>query len=244
MPATDGGMSRSDYVLGVDGCRAGWIYAVRFPVSGEFHVAIADSVTSVLDGPGKGAKSGMIDIPIGLAERGRRRCEIEARRLIGARRSSVFPSPTRGMLDFHTYEEANAYGKENGAGLSRQSWAIIPKIREVDRAMTPLLQATFCEGHPEVAFTRLIGSPCASSKRTKDGIRERSNALRRAGLQALDEAFEQVRRRYPRQSDFAIDDFLDACVLTVSAEARLRGEDWRTGGGERDAKGLLMEICG
>jgi predicted RNase H-like nuclease len=40
-----------------------------------------------------------IDIPIGLTETGEARtCDIEARRLVGLRRSSIFPAPDRRIL--------------------------------------------------------------------------------------------------------------------------------------------------
>lgn len=68
MPATGRGISKADYVLGVDGCRAGWIFAQRFPLTGETRVAISDRFASILDGLGMGAAAVIIDIPIGLAD--------------------------------------------------------------------------------------------------------------------------------------------------------------------------------
>ena len=48
----------------------------------------------------------VIDVPIGLLHAGERECDRAARKLIGKRRSSVFPAPIRAMLDAETYEEA------------------------------------------------------------------------------------------------------------------------------------------
>jgi predicted RNase H-like nuclease len=44
-----------------------------------------------------------IDIPIGLTASGPRSCDLEARRLLGPRRSSVFPAPAREVLRAWSY---------------------------------------------------------------------------------------------------------------------------------------------
>lgn len=148
------------------------------------------------------------------------------------------------MLAFDRYEDANAFGKANGAGLSRQCWGIVPKIREADQQMTRDLQGLVGEGHPELAFTRLCGAPCAYPKRTAEGARERRSALVAAGLFSIDALLADLRRRHPRKREFADDDFYDACALSLTAEARLAGAAWRFGDDARDARGLLMEIWG
>ena len=97
-----------------------------------------------------------IDIPIGLPDSGSRRCDIEARKMIGERRSSVFPAPVRGLLGAATYEEAVARSRAiHGKSLSKQAFAILPKIEEVDRLMTPERQCHLVEVHPEACFTVL-----------------------------------------------------------------------------------------
>lgn len=204
-------------------------------------VAIADSARSFLDGPGKSASVIIIDMPIGLADRPRgRACEREVRQRLGARRSSVFSSPLRAMLSMSAYEQANAFGKSLGAGLSKQAWQISPKIAELDAVMTPALQARIGEGHPELAFARLAGAPCRHSKRTPDGVAERRELLVNAGL-AVDALLGALRDGYPK-SAFATDDLFDACALALIAEARLTGAAVALGDGVRDARGLAMEI--
>ncbi len=49
-----------------------------------------------------------VDIPIGLSDSGPRRCEVEARKMVVARRSSIFPAPLRAVLGTTSYEEALA----------------------------------------------------------------------------------------------------------------------------------------
>lgn len=239
MPAT----GKRIAVAGVDGCPFGWIATVRVPATGETSVAIADSFGALLDGPLSTAALIVVDMPIGLPERPGRACEHEVRRAIGPRRSSVFSSPLRGMLAFDDYQKANAYGKARGAGLSKQAWAITKKIREIDALMSPLMQTRVIEGHPELAFTRLGGAPCCYPKRTADGKRERIELLKASGVDASS-MLSALRATYPRKSVFADDDFIDACALALSAEAMTADKAWRLGDGARDARGLLMEICG
>lgn len=206
-------------------------------------VAIADSFGALLDGPLSSTAMIAADMPIGLPELPGRECERMTRKRVGPRRSSVFSAPLRGMLAFAAYEDANAYGKARGAGLSKQAWNITPKIRELDALVTPYLQSRLVEGHPELAFTRLGGQACAHAKRTPDGKRERLRLLKKHGVGAAD-LLRAARATYPSRRVFADDDLLDACALALTAEACLDGKAWRMGDGARDARGLLMEICG
>src|SRR5271166_1460230 len=121
-----------------------------------------------------------IDIPIGLPDSGSRRCDLEARKMIGSRRSSVFPAPARAVLGAASYEEALARSRAvTGRGLSRQTFGILPKIAEVDRLMTPERQSHLVEVHPEVGFSVLSGHPMSRHKATPEGHAERLAALRR-----------------------------------------------------------------
>ncbi len=240
MPATQTGIR----VAGVDGCPVGWIAAIFCPVTGKTDVAIADSFAALLDGPLASAQLIVIDMPIGLSESPGRTCEKETRRAIGLRRSSVFPSPLRGMLAFDNYEEANAFGKARGAGLSKQAWNITAKIREIDQIITPPLQARVVEGHPELSFTRLAGAPCTHAKRTPEGKRERLRRLKDNGINDAPALLERTRAAYSSKRVFDDDDLIDALALALTAKALLGGEALRFGDGARDARGLLMEICG
>ena len=206
-------------------------------------VAIADSFAALLDGPLSTTALIVVDMPIGLPEFPGRACEREVRRAIGPRRSSVFSSPLRGMLEFDDYPIANAYGKARGAGLSKQVWAITKKIREIDALVSPALQSRVIEGHPELAFTRLGGAPCNHPKRDAEGKRERIELLKANDVDAT-ALLSAHRATHPRKSVFADDDLIDACALALTAEAMTADKAWRLGDGSRDARGLLMEICG
>jgi predicted RNase H-like nuclease len=53
-----------------------------------------------------------------------------------------------------------------------------------------------------------------------------------------------ARQQHPTKRVFADDDLIDACALALAAEAARVNKAWRLGDGARDARGLLMEICG
>ena len=93
--------------VGVDGCKAGW-FAVTVTDDGEWSHAVYESVEATLDRYFDADRI-LIDIPIGLVERRpeERKCDLEARRLLGKPRSaSVFPVPSRAAILALTYEHA------------------------------------------------------------------------------------------------------------------------------------------
>lgn len=119
-----------------------------------------------------------IDIPIGLTERGPRACDVGARRLLGpGRASSVFPAPIRPVLDAKNYDEACRIRLQvEGKKLSRQSWAIVPRIRVVDTMLREdvELRSRVREVHPEVCFYFLNGRKQLNcGKRSEEGRKER-----------------------------------------------------------------------
>jgi predicted RNase H-like nuclease len=180
--------------------------------------------------------SAAIDIPIGLPETGARSCDLEARKLIGARRNSVFPAPARGLLGAPTYEVAASRSRAlQSKGISKQAFAIMPKIAEVDALMTPERQVRLVEMHPEVSFTELAGAPMTHHKRDSAGRAERLAALRAV--------FPDVERRAAaRIAHVRPDDVIDAYLGAWSARRWLERRHRCLGGLERDARGLRMEM--
>lgn len=156
-------------LVGIDGYKKGWIAAIELRQS-ETVVRTYPNFRSILnDGS---LTLIIIDIPIGLLDHGARTCDVEARRLLGrARGSSVFPSPIRSMLDAGTWEEAcRRRVEQERKKCSKQVAGILPKIREVDRGMTPTMQHRVREGHPELCFAMMKqGKPMSFNKRTKQG---------------------------------------------------------------------------
>ena len=231
---------------GLDGCPAGWVL-VTVPADGPLCGAgadvldvavVADLGTVVADLESGRMAAAAIDIPIGLAARARRACDGEARRLVGPRRSSVFPAPVRSVLGAATYGQACAASRRAcGRGISQQVFNILAKIRQVDLLQSPRLQARLFEMHPELSFTVLAGAPMQSAKRTAHGRAERAAALRDAfgdgaRLAELVDAPPVGARR---------DDVLDAMVGAWTARRYVAGAHLRLGG-EYDERGLRMEM--
>ncbi len=226
------------WIAGVDGCRAGWFVAlVEYGRgTGREEHRICTSFREVLDLEPKPTIIA-VDIPIGLLEEpsaGGRECDKEARLLLGTpRRSSVFTPPTRAALASATYEEAQGFG----AGMSRQAFGILPKIREVDPLMTPEVQETVREIHPELCFYGLTGHPMRHNKRLTEGKAERLGAL-----QGRFSGIERALGVFPRSrvgSDDVLDAYAAAWTALGIAENAARRIPPRP---PIDAKGLRMEM--
>jgi predicted RNase H-like nuclease len=120
-----------------------------------------------------------------------------------------------------------------GACITIQALNILPKIAEVDAAMTPALATRVHEVHPELAFMALNdGVPVAEPKRSPEG-----RALRIALLEAAGEVVP------PKPRGAAMDDLLDACALRWSARRIADGAHATVlPEPDRDAQGLPMQI--
>jgi predicted RNase H-like nuclease len=161
-------------LIGVDGCRSGWVVATSDLSLREPEFGIAPSFQALLDALDGVRALIAVDMPIGLPtgaplDDGTRLADAAARELLGGRRrASVFSAPCRATLQATTYREAcdlEAEARGRGKGLSQQSYNIIPKIREVDAAVEPAHQSPLDdatrvgvrEAHPEVSFAVLKG---------------------------------------------------------------------------------------
>ncbi len=185
-----------------------------------------------------------VDMPIGLPDHdGSRAADRQARRRLGARHASVFPTPVRATLGALDYPDALAISRRvSGQGLSKQAYNLLGRIAEVDRIMTPAHQDRIFECHPELAFAQLAGSPLRHSKHTRPGIDERLDLLARAlGPRRAQDLAEALRA--PGRG-VGGDDVVDAVVIARVAEAVAAGsaEVERLGDGVRDRRGLRMEI--
>lgn len=223
-------------VAGADACRGGWC-VVTLPVAGDATVEVVERLAKVATRQAKGQLGAIgVDIPIGLSDGPPRKCDVDARALLGERRSSVFPAPVRPVLGARSYEAALARSRDaSGVGLSKQSWHLVPKVAEVDRLLDPTRQGRIFEVHPEVAFAALHGVPMAHAKKSRPGRDERLVVLR-PHVPEIDALVAQP------PSGAAADDVLDAAVVAVTAKAVLAGKDHRLGERRHDAQGLVMEI--
>jgi predicted RNase H-like nuclease len=158
-------------VLGVDGCRGGWVGALVEDGRVGWH-----RFGEIGEALGLDAEAVGVDMPVGLPEQGRRDCDLLAKALLGRAHPRVFLAPPRGVLAAATYEEAGRLHRElaGGLGLSVQTWHLVPKIREVDAvAEDPRL----VEVHPELSVAALGGQGPLPSKKTPAGRSARAVLL-------------------------------------------------------------------
>lgn len=201
--------------VGVDACKTGWI-AVAVDDMGVLAAHYLPGITSLTETV-PDARVVAIDIPIGLPESGRREADLAARSRLGARRNSVFFTPPRAAVEAATHAEATAASvRLTGFGVSQQSFALAPKVREVDKWVQ---QAPFpvYEVHPEISFAVLLGAPASAPKKSWAGMSQRRRALECAGL-----TLDHIRGDAALRA--AVDDMLDATVAAWSARRIAHGQ--------------------
>lgn len=221
-------------VVGVDGCKQGWV-AVTWNGHDQPTAHMLDRLDDLIEELRAGAIAAVaLDMPIGLLDQRSRSCDVEARRLLGPRRSSVFPAPARAVLGTTDYRQACQVSTETiGVALSKQAYNLLPKIREVDRLVEPGDQDRLVEAHPECAFARLAGKPLDHPKRTAEGRADRRRLLRRHHRTLGD--LVDSDHRLPEL------DLIDAAALAVTAARVVNGSEVRLGH-EVDATGLAARI--
>jgi predicted RNase H-like nuclease len=226
-------------IAGIDGAPGGWVVVtVGCDVSDEADVRLVPDLFGVMAQIDAGTLAAVaIDIPIGLAADGARRADVEARRRLGSRRSSVFPAPVRSVLAATTYEEACSLSRAAcGKAISKQLFNILPKIREVDALITPQRQRRMFEVSPELSLAVLAGAPMAHRKTTPAGRAERIDALGRV----FDPGeIERSLSTAPRGAQR--DDVLDAFAGAWTARRHAAAQHLQLGG-DLDARGLRMEV--
>jgi predicted RNase H-like nuclease len=224
-------------VVGVDGCRNGWLAVARGgrETEGRVFAKLADLAVHYLD-----AALVLIDIPIGLFDTGRQRreCDADARRELGWPRSaSVFPAPLRAALGAAGQREANASNlAAGGGGIGAHQFGILAKIAETDQLLGGAASAAprlppIRECHPEVCFWALNHRHAMEGSKKKPRGREEREDVLRQHIDDFDEVLRVVRAQLVQSRDalnaprprssrikFQMDDVLDALVAAVTAE--------------------------
>jgi predicted RNase H-like nuclease len=228
--------------LGLDGFRHGW---VAVSIAGD------DREIEFLRDIGqlsqRDYKMAMIDIPIGLPERGNRDCDMAARHLLDLNCNRVFTGARRPLLQhIESHQDANRRGRElmvngaPGAGVSMQLFCILKKIKEADNFVDEALQDRVRETHPELIFWRLNDQKPVPNKHCPAG-----RTLRRK-LLTKPKRFPDLERLLDERIGTGAkeDDVLDACAcaLAASACATGKGRVVPSGAGIRDDRNLKMQI--
>jgi predicted RNase H-like nuclease len=219
-------------VLGVDGWRLSWVGALLDGRAVRL-LALAD-VAAVLAVPAVEVVA--IDMPIGLSEDGVRRCDVEARALLGAAGSSVFPTPVRAVLATDDYAEARALSRaatDPPRAPSAQAFQLVRSIRALDDALGDPPTDRVVEVHPELAFRRGLGG-VTDRKGTARGTVQRLRALR--PVMDVEHALADAPAGLP------LVDALDACAAAWSAQRLADGTARCVGDGARDRRDRPMWI--
>lgn len=203
-------------VVGVDGCKTGWV-AVALADHEDpqaYYLPTIHALEPLVSGAGVVA----IDIPVGLPTEGPRMADLLARKILGARRSSVFLAPVRDAIEAPTHALATkAALARTGTGISRQAYALGRKILEVERWL-PSAPCPVHEVHPEVCFALLLGAPARASKKTWAGMVERRSALEAAGIH-----LDGISEDSLAAARASVDDMLDAAAAAWTAARIARG---------------------
>lgn len=192
-------------VIGVDGHSSGWI-AVAIDDGGFVSARSFETFAALMIGNAS-ATVIAVDIPIGLVDAPVREADRAARAVLVSNSSSVFNAPPRSALSADSYEQAKAATLAIcKKGLSRQSYALFEKIREVDAHE---VDERVFEVHPEVSF-RLMEHPLPLyRKKSWGGLHARLARLAANGIvlpASLGEA-----------DVVGIDDVVDAAAAAWSA---------------------------
>lgn len=211
------------HVAGVDGTPGGWAVVI---VQGDRCEIRKAAILADLLEINSDFDIIAVDVPIGLLdayEIGGRVCDRAARRILRQRASSVFPAPVRPALaatSWHDACEKSRASGPHGKAVSKQTFAILPKIKEVDDLLQSRrkLRDVVREVHPEVCFRELVGEPMLHRKGSTAGREERRLALTRVfpDLGAIERGGRALR--------LPIEDIWDAAVACWSAVRLAKGE--------------------
>lgn len=201
--------------IGLDGCQGGWIGAIIVPdgtVTVEFHATVEDVLRTHPE-----ATAVAVDMPIGLCAGGKREADEAARLALGGgsvnhyAASRVFNAPPTSVLDSTTYVEARG----QVPGLAAQSWALIPKIKEVAAVVAAHGDVDIRETHPEVTF-RFLEGRALPGKKTWNGLMRRVEILtRKCGL--------NIDTNLAKAGTFDPDDVVDAVACAWTARRVAKG---------------------
>jgi predicted RNase H-like nuclease len=201
--------------VGIDGSKGNWL-AVALSDQGH-DILFFDTIYEACE-HFKNADSLLVDMPIGLSEsKADTRPDSELRRKLKGKASSVFNTPCRQAVYETEYQKASELNhRVLGVRLSPLSFALIPKIREIDRFLqtNPEWKNRLLESHPEYCFAILNGgAPVLKRKRTSEGAKTRLSILQRYYPNSL-QALAKFKSAYPKLTSCK-NDFLDALAMAV-----------------------------
>ena len=203
-------------VIGIDGCRSGWITTkILENQSIIFHI-----IKNLDDDYLKQSNLSHIgiDIPLKLADSGKRPAETEARILLKKRACTIFSPPTLNALRAENYIDACEVNfKDCGKRISKQSWNLFPKIKEAQKFLEKNLisKSKVFEVHPELSFMAMNDMNLIEvSKKTDIGKEIRIKLLQKFFPRF---SFQSVRNKY-KKIQVLDDDILDSLAVLWSTQ--------------------------
>lgn len=221
-------------LVGVDGCKAGWLAVIK-SADTDPQIAVFAEFSQLLQRLGPEAFIA-VDMPIGLPDQigaGGRGPEKAIRPLLGRRKSSVFSIPSRSAVyaelsdrlpmaeKLAAHRRACIAARNSSSppkGVAIQAFGIFPKIREIDALITLRLQHHVRETHPELVFWRLNGGRSLETpKNGLAGMTQRRQLLLPEGF-----SLEFLLQKPPKGA--TADDLLDGCACLATAARMAAGK--------------------
>lgn len=230
-------------VIGLDGCKNGWVAVCISGNSTHIRFFLKESRSSpdpISQLLTLNFDRAAIDMPIGLPDFGRRRCDERAGERLREHGSRVFLGAQRALFAHNSQASANRELWERGEkGVSCQLWGLREKLREVDKFVLRYRDTIdLREAHPELVFRRLSHNEPLDSKKSPKGIKKRVEILRREGFGDIDLWLDKTRLGTGAKKD----DVLDACAAAIAARDFDKGYVVPIGEPQHDSKGLPMQI--
>ena len=203
-------------VIGIDGCRAGWI--ITQILDNQFlSFQIIENLNNDYLKKSNLSHIG-IDIPLHLSNKGARLAEIEARRLLKKRACTIFSPPTLKALSEKNYIDAcDVNFQECGRRISKQSWNLFPKIKEAQKFVENNLisKLEVFEIHPELSFMAMNDMNLIEASKKTDIGKEIRISLIKKFFPTF--SFQSIRNKY-KKNQVLDDDILDSISVLWSTQ--------------------------
>jgi predicted RNase H-like nuclease len=206
--------------IGIDASRPGWVFAFKGKKGTTLNLFkyLEDGFATLLD-----IERVFIDMPIGAvdAKNFPRASDRDAKQQLGHRGSTFFYTPPIEIINGEgDYYALNALAKQlTGKGLSKQSYYLLPKIRELRLFLAThgKLRPFIFESHPELCFAA-FNRDCAlmTSKHNVEGIEDRLKILAGLGVGYSKDELASIRKSFSLRD---LDDIIDALILALAASA-------------------------
>jgi predicted RNase H-like nuclease len=203
-------------VIGIDGCRAGWI-TTQILDNQLISFQIIENLNDDYLKQSNLSHIG-IDIPLQLSHTGKRLAEVEARALLKKRACTIFSPPTLNALSAKNYIDACEVNfKECGKRISKQSWNLFPKIIEAHKFLenNSISKLGVFEVHPELSFMAMNDMNLVEASKKTDIGKEIRIKLIKKFFPTF--SFELVRNKY-KKNQVLDDDILDSISVLWSTQ--------------------------